>query len=989
MAGSNKPSNPPQQAGQKRKSDAHGSDLSNLKRQKSGGSNAGKSKETTSAHGKQSGNPHKQQSKAGQGGQQQSGKPNSNGKTGQSKQQGQPSGPKNARQRRGQMIRDARTMATQTTSKAFSNGALDVDKFVKAREFEIRALQEGLQRSKKARMERAFQSVPRDMRRRAGAWDVRKLPKGKGRKDRARREIVEDNTPTGRERRKKLTREARVRGETVKRLRALGDKRRREKEKGKVVVRVIKDGEGGGKSEAEVKTKNVRVKKNRLRDPPVPKARFKKRQLNKTWLPTHMFHAKRAHMSPPMEPIWRFALPLTPTAKSYRPTHRAVSERGAVAWDVSYTSTIGLEGKEESLLNLLRALGVDEAMLTRRKGELWRVGRRSWQGWTFSRDSSSQKAIAPVTVIWQVIDPRALERLKLPTELSWTHPRRKLVLRVHPSAFHHLWEEVVRLCRVQKPEVKAEDLRFEIGSIEITGPGSTEALQGALWSAPPPSSPDDLEPAGKLWQSLRGLDNPASLPANSTLAMKVSDPRLHHPPRTIAPTSDLSALLQTLATFDANLPLIPASIFDSRTRRASVAAMQSQKAINRRKSASDPGTYPSPLPTDPAIPTLLYTTSTPAPRGTSPSQQSASWTVLLPWKCVAAVWQSLMYYPLSSGGQVRFGGQREQRQLAFEKCSPWFPGDFPGTEAGDAWVERESEERKKAWERRPRSRRVNFEGLELGNGEVGERGEGWGCPWGLVLGAERADEQGGEAMQVDETEVETGADKGGEEDGTVKTMDVKPWHCPSPLARALLKPKTTPAVPTAADAMDVDAAAPAKSSTSSALTHAEANVSTALITVCLTYLGRGTPDPAARIYRLPTSDLDLRARWLAVYSELSNKKKKEFKRPPNRLLPEPGNDRDRTDIKKLARELVGLDADEDGESERRPPVPKEEDLIGFVTSGGFNLREGKGTAVGSLGLARVRDAWSKDGDGNEKLRHICIVRNAGETVGRLARWEVV
>jgi len=82
--------------------------------------------------------------------------------------------------------RDARQLSTQTASKAFKNGELDVDKFVRAREFEIRALEEGMQRSKKALNRRAFQQVPKELRRRTASHNVKKIPKrlrGKGKRE--------------------------------------------------------------------------------------------------------------------------------------------------------------------------------------------------------------------------------------------------------------------------------------------------------------------------------------------------------------------------------------------------------------------------------------------------------------------------------------------------------------------------------------------------------------------------------------------------------------------------------------------------------------------------------------------------------------------------------------------------------------------------------------------------------------------------------------
>jgi ribonuclease P/MRP protein subunit POP1 len=78
-------------------------------------------------------------------------------------------------------------LSTQITSKAFKNGELDVDKFVKAREYEIRALEEGMSRSKLSATKRAFQQVPKDLRRRTASHNVKRVPKRLRR--RAKREV--------------------------------------------------------------------------------------------------------------------------------------------------------------------------------------------------------------------------------------------------------------------------------------------------------------------------------------------------------------------------------------------------------------------------------------------------------------------------------------------------------------------------------------------------------------------------------------------------------------------------------------------------------------------------------------------------------------------------------------------------------------------------------------------------------------------------------
>ena len=83
---------------------------------------------------------------------------------------------------------DARALAVQTSDAALSaTGDLDVAAFVGAREFEIRALEAGMQRSKAALTSRAFQKVPRSLRRRTASHNVKRVPRRL--RARAKREV--------------------------------------------------------------------------------------------------------------------------------------------------------------------------------------------------------------------------------------------------------------------------------------------------------------------------------------------------------------------------------------------------------------------------------------------------------------------------------------------------------------------------------------------------------------------------------------------------------------------------------------------------------------------------------------------------------------------------------------------------------------------------------------------------------------------------------
>ena len=100
--------------------------------------------------------------------------PSSDGKTKDKRKQ--PPTNNTRAQKRAKII-DVRTISNQITDKAFSNGELNVDKFVKAREFEIKALEEGLKSSKHGLVTRAHQEVPKEMRRRTSSHNVKRLPK--------------------------------------------------------------------------------------------------------------------------------------------------------------------------------------------------------------------------------------------------------------------------------------------------------------------------------------------------------------------------------------------------------------------------------------------------------------------------------------------------------------------------------------------------------------------------------------------------------------------------------------------------------------------------------------------------------------------------------------------------------------------------------------------------------------------------------------------
>ncbi|KAH8803138.1 ribonucleases P/MRP protein subunit POP1-domain-containing protein [Xylogone sp. PMI_703] len=833
---------------------------------------------------------------------------------------------------------DARSILSQASDAALKNGELDIQSFLKAREFEIKALENAMQSSKKVLATRAFQEVPRDMRRRTASHNVKRVPKRL--QKRAAKEMKDDNTPTvNSSKRKPKTSRGWIRAETAKRLGILAAKRKAKKPDNK-----DKSEEVNG---VATRTARPKISKDKLSKPPLQMSKFRKRQIHKTWLPTHLWHAKRAKMTEPKNPLWRFAIPLTPTLKSYRPTHRATRARGAVAWDMSYMSTIGMTGPEKSLQKVLEMVGVDEEQVRDSKGEKWRTGKRSWSGWLSRQMDGESLQISPATIIWRAPDEGE-------GKVAKKRPTRQVFVRLHPSAFIETWTELLRLSKMQQPQVHLEDLRFEIGSIEITGPGSTEALLGILH----PFTNDDgtIEPHATSFLDLAGVTDPSSLPSNALLAFSIIDPRLRSPPqpskinRKEDPDAEFK-LLRTLAAWPVDNTYPSTAIFD-REARFRATRLPAQKSLNRRKASQPPGSYPTILPTDPPIPIMILVSRMTGTSG------PGSWTILAPWKCVLPIWYTLMYYPLSSGGNPRLGGLDELRQLYFEQGLPWFPADYPGTKAGFAWEIEQRATKKTEWERRPKGKRVEWSSIDLGAGRKGELGLGWACEFEKWLPS------GSSAQSTSDAQDDVQNEE--------KNESVEPpiSQLPKRLFTSLLGSPNPIFQPST------------------------------ITTVRLTFVTRGVATPCARIYSLPpslssdtpiTSRLPaaLRQQWLSLLPP-SSKKQAPKRKATDKITRIPTKTPLPQRIRLLAQSLLETPPlkypKEENGNDGHPLVPDEDQLIGYVTTGSFNLAEGKGIAIGSLMVQRVLQCVYDTKDGNSRL---CVVRNSGETFGRLARWEPV
>ncbi|KAK1255806.1 hypothetical protein MKX07_008065 [Trichoderma sp. CBMAI-0711] len=902
-------------------------------------------------------------------------------------------------------VHAARSIPTQAADAALKDGELDLVAFVAAHEFEIRALEQSMATTKAVKSSRAFQQVPRGLRRRTASHNPKRVPRRL--RARARKEMDEDNTPLVESRKRKpRTTRARIRAQTAKRLRILSARKKKRKQK---KSQQPSDNEKQHDPEASAATgvndvaraPRPKIRRNALNEPPRPPAKFRKRQMNKTWLPTHQWHAKRARMTEPTEPLWRFAIPLTPNEKIYRPTHRAQGERGTMVWDMTYMSTIGLYGNFAGMARVLQRVGVTNDSCWDDRGAKWRQGTRAWTGILSRERAGVRRPICQSTVIWdpeaasQRIDEDGAGGEGEQRRILDKKMQRRVFLRVHPSAFLELFNELLRLIKMEKPRLYIEDLRFEIGSIELSGPASTEALLSVL-TPYPSGAANSKNKHAEVFESLKGLTNPAALPSNAVLHFAVQDPRLRYPPRKMEFPENEQAqmdLLATIASWPVEENLQPSLLFNRHARhRAS--CLPSQKSINRRRSKVTSGALLKPTIHDPPVPvTLIATRSAPG------TQAQGTWTLLAPWKCILPLWYSIVHCPLVSGGNPRFAGLNETMQVAFERSIPWFPADFLGTDAGAEWELERRQRRKRDWARRPKSKRVEWTSLSLGAGRQGEIGDGHACDFEFLFGLAQQQQQQQPSAPPDDS---AGAMDVGDENlapGKEKLKDVAIPRLkllnsiPKPVFNSLLLP-SSPLQPLPPHA---------------------------IACVRISLLSRGVASPCARIYRLPSAPIpispssdaevpasmppeasslpsDLRSQWLSRIPSSSSSPTWSKSRSSSTPQARPKRAASRLDDMEarkriLAQELLnappslesGLGANEADIGGHHPLVPDANDLIGFVTTGSFCLANGRGAAIGSIAVEKVL----AEARANPREGRLCIVRNAGENVGWIARWEAV
>lgn len=453
---------------------------------------------------------------------------------------------------------------------------------------------------------------------------------------------------------------------------------------------------------------------NALASKIVLEPKFKQRQKGKTWLPTHLWHAKRAHMTTK----WGYSIASHPNDKCYRPTHRQAENGRGIVFDTSYFATMLLRGDVQAVYILLLQLAQKSSTLFGFE--------RAYEGPIFLIPSnfdctshyphSSSKDVLGEALIYVDIDrsnPNATATIAT------------AIIRVHPAIFKPTWStllpHVLALKSKHHSNLELQDCRYAIGSIDLFGPHCLHMLASSLEMI---KRNEDYE-RSEIYTRVVKAGDPKLLPHGSVFPVEYFDPRTipiksHERRKRHSPTSLNSDDFELLDSHRLSLAAVASLSPLLTTTGRKVRVEHSKRAARRLKlnrERQDKTGVGAPAKDNVAIPAMLV------------RRANGAITLMLPWQ-----WVKIFFKKLVIPGYTIFGGLEQYHQIMYERRLPFFPDDFPGTEAGLVAEREKAEEREHQWKARPRSKRFEYSSLKLRNGDgKGELGRPFSCDWSFLL----------------------------------------------------------------------------------------------------------------------------------------------------------------------------------------------------------------------------------------------------------------
>lgn len=888
------------------------------------------------------------------------------------------SGPKNFRESLGrkkqlnknqlfrkQKVKTARTIRTEAihASNKLKNdeekclsedgGMIKVDRFITSRQFELTQLQYSMLKSKSASSTRVFQALPRKLRRRTASHNVRRIPKRM--RNRALREMLKNdqqitvknkNINGAKKKTHGLSASQLYRARmSVKLLRLVSkcmsmklalpnnvtSSKCNVRQRIKYLKKLIKESKNPKVSiSSEINGGRLNNKCGSYDNTginvlaPIPRGRIKfcKRQRQFTWLPTHVWNAKRSHMIK----RWGFNIPWSPSQKCFKLTHRlggnVAASDGALCMDTSFIGTMIIKNIDEQKMFLKNLVG----KLTKNKGTLKKYlhNKYLYEGLIYNIDSETE-------------EPEILG----PCNLLWVNEE-EIILRLHPAIYPIIFNS---LTTIYGKSIMVQDCRYSLASITIRGAKSLTALSCILRSC-------KYSKNFETFKKICNISDTNVLPSKMMFAMEVIDPRHLSAPKKIGGNNsrktpknidvdDIIAMEDDTLLKDEFIKVL-SKLTTSKGREESYNNQQTLKQISKRRrellesKSANSNNLRAIIPYkdnyDPSIPLLLIR-----------RPKEHDWLLIVPW-----FWHLPIWYQLNRVPRVYNMGLRQTQQLSYENKQLYFPDDYPFTNIGALENSTyKSKSLRAKWEKKTIGKKINYEKLPMVHlsdlpAISGEIGDYFSCDWKFLQIIQNGVEY---LKQKYDNRIPLINDKRTTQfDNKTYSRTINNFNDVLELYKDITDNS---------DGVSIESLLPTipikltnyKNIPKLEIQKFDTNVDITKIPLSVTAVScimvrRGHPKDNARIYAIPEKDMSF---WKSIADGVYKSN--------GRL-----------------------------ENDRVIPLPEIFHLIGYITSGTYNLTEGCGRGNGFITSSHFKKTDSFSGS------HV-LIRNVGTNVYRLAKIE--
>ncbi|XP_057380141.1 ribonucleases P/MRP protein subunit POP1-like [Daphnia carinata] len=343
---------------------------------------------------------------------------------------------------------------------------------------------------------------------------------------------------------------------------------------------------------------------------------YKKRSNKISWLETHLWHAKRFHMTAK----WGYRLPEKSCARGHRFCYRSVAEH-CILLDISYLCCIEIQGPQNAIIDGLAPLCDPKTGTTFGASSLLN-GTREGRVTVFQRNSFSRGPIGLVNFLW-----RHGETADMRTLWIWCHP-----------AFYEQFLVELKSGYGSDPDSKIQQTKINItlnkgklNRFRLRGPSAHSVLSNLLD------------------KDIRKVFIASQTPGFVT-GVDVRDPRMILPQSRVKEYTSMPAQCETVMTSGSRL--WDASVRDQIAQRRT--SFPDYVVNNRRSQLLVPGSELPIQPEEIPIPLLLV----------NASYESCDFVpgcdVIIPAGWATAFWLALTY----SGGHA--GGLKDVESMNFE-----------------------------------------------------------------------------------------------------------------------------------------------------------------------------------------------------------------------------------------------------------------------------------------------------------------------------------